>query len=443
MKTLSIKQAVSIGVLLIYLGAMGLLLSNLAQSSQNADFVLPTKVITADSSQLRIANQSRQYWVQALYQVQVQAQQEGWTVELFQTAGNVSWQMGDTHGALLFWETIRNEVADLNLLRRISEAQLQIQDWTSAQATLEKLWLQNPDDDWVNYQLGLLKIVHNSQDVVTYFPRIPPTSPYFALASRLMEHYRNGDESLVIGIMLSQEGLWSYAELAFRTATYFAYPNPLAMAYLGFSRIQQSKEGRDWLDQAVLLEVDNPEIYYLQGLSYRIEGDFHGSLGAFLKSVSLSSENAGLYAELGNAYRLVGQIEDAEFWLDTAVTVSNESPEFSQLLETFYTEEAYRSPKQILTSLAESFRQKPDDPELLSAYGWALHATGDSLAGLAHIEEALSLAPDNPQILFDKAHVLVEMGHDAEARPLLERVAEMYAPVAIDAQELLRTLDEN
>ena len=443
MQSLSIKQAVSIVVLLIYLGAMGLLLSNLSQSSQNTDFVLPTAVTTADTTQLRITNQLRQYWAQTLYQVEVQAQQTGWSAELYQTAGNVSWQMGDTQRALSYWEPIRDEITDLNLLRRVTEAQLQVQDWASAQATLEQLWLQNPDDDWVNYQLGLLKIVHNSPEVATYFPRIPSRSPYFDSANQLMEYYLNGETTLAIGIALSQDGLWSHAELAFRYSSDFAYPYPLAMAYLGFARTQQGKEGHDWLEQAVLLEADNPEIHYLQGLSFRIGGDFHGSLAAFLKSVSLSSENAGLYAELGTAYRLVGQIEDAEFWLDTAVTVSNESPAFSQLLETFYTEEAYRSPEQILASLAESFREKPDDPELLSAYGWALHATGDSLAGLAHIEEALSLAPDNPQILYDKAHVLVEMGRDAEARPLLERVAETYTPVAIDAQELLRTIDEN
>ena len=74
---------------------------------------------------------------------------------------------------------------------------------------------------------------------------------------------------------------------------------------------------------------------------------------------------------------------------------------------------------------------------MISANGWALHVKGDSVAGLAMVEQALDMDADNPRALFDKARILQETGRAEEARPILEQLAAGDSPFAAIAARLL------
>jgi tetratricopeptide (TPR) repeat protein len=82
----------------------------------------------------------------------------------------------------------------------------------------------------------------------------------------------------------------------------------------------------------------------------------------------------------------------------------------------------------------------PNDPDILAGFGWALHTMGDTAGGLAEIQTALSLAPDNPQALYNKARIFVETGKPEEALPLLQRVVGSNSEYTEPAQQVLDLL---
>ena len=276
-----------------------------------------------------------------------------------------------------------------------------------------------------------------------FLDNVPLDSPFSQIVVAVKNELSTEPQDPLISFRVGQTLInlkqWAYAELAFQNAADISYPNPQALAYLGWVKSRQGKDGSSWIEQATTLAPQDPEVWYLRGLHFRARADYIQSLDAIAQSVRLAPNNAGLYAELGTAFRLVGDLEQAEYWLDYAVSASTDTPEYQQILENFYVETAYVSPSNIVDSLASSANNS-DNADLLSAYGWALHATGDSEAGLTQVERALDIAPNNNRALLDKAKILLETGRQAEAVPLLERVAQTYTPYGTDAQALLDSL---
>ena len=123
--------------------------------------------------------------------------------------------------------------------------------------------------------------------------------------------------------------------------------------------------------------------------------------------------------------RLVAGINDG--------TVSDDAPEFQELLATFYAEAGYVRPPGRLEYV-------PDDPDLLSGFGWSLYVTGDTEGALENLEAALALAPENPQALYYKARILVETGQNDQALPLLEILAAFESVYSDWANVQLRSL---
>ena len=92
----------------------------------------------------------------------------------------------------------------------------------------------------------------------------------------------------------SISGLWDYAELAFQHASDVSYPNPQALAYLGWVKSSQGKDGSSWIHQATQLAPQDAEVWYLRSLHFRAQADYVESLDAIAQSVRLAPENSGL-----------------------------------------------------------------------------------------------------------------------------------------------------
>jgi Flp pilus assembly protein TadD len=142
-----------------------------------------------------------------------------------------------------------------------------------------------------------------------------------------------------------------------------------------------------------------------------------------------------LYAELGVTYWQMGNRIEAETWLQTAAILAPDDTNFQNLLNQFYAEDTLfvSSPMLIFSEGTVG----TNDPAVMSANGWALHLNGESAAGLALVENALLLDPNNPRALFDKARILQETGRAEEARPILEALAAGDSPFAPLAARLL------
>jgi tetratricopeptide (TPR) repeat protein len=246
--------------------------------------------------------------------------------------------------------------------------------------------------------------------------------------------------AMPVGFALAQAELWPYAELAFQHATNVNPDYAEAQAYVGLARDRQGKDGDAWVARALTLDQQSDTVRFIQGLHLRQKQDFAGSLEAFVLAVALNPQNPAYYAELGTAYRLADDMDNAERWLQVAVDVSNRDPRFQQLLALFYADEEYQLNDGGLALLESLTQAMPDDLDVQAGFGWALYQAGDPQGALAQLDGILERVPDHARSLYYKATIWLETDHLDRAIPLFEQVATQPSPFQEEARRIIEGL---
>jgi len=375
-----------------------------------------------------------------LYVLEVEAVQAGWTASSLRQAGQLLSELGEQRRALALFERALALEFDVQLMREIIETHLIHGNYAGALDGLKRMLSVQPDHEWAAYQAGLLLAPTDASRALAYLSRV--REPGFPLVPELTALLRNQPQgqAMAVGALYAGAGRWRLAEHAFDYAADLTYPNGEALALTGLMRSIQGKSGTVWVDRALKLAPDNATIYYVQALQMRLQGDPQSSVIPLLVAITLEPENPAYYAELGQAYRELGQLDEAEYWLQVAVEISGEAPEMLSALAHFYSEEAALLPEDMFADLVELASAQADDPLVLGGYAWALHRRGQSDAALEQIDLALEAAPNTPRLLYDKARILIETEQIDAARPLLARVAETDSPYASAAARILARL---
>ncbi len=383
--------------------------------------------------------------IQALYQIEAQAAQAGWSSELQQQAGDLWRDAGDLPRAVAYWEAA--SISDFNnadLARKRAQAYIGLQRWTEAADALEHLLAVLPDDLWAHYQLGLIRAPFDPQTATVHLQAVSADSMYGEPARAVLAVVLDSPDdpliSMRVGIAFADHHLWPYAELAFRHAAIVGQPFPQALAYVGLARDIQGKDGSPWIAQALAHDATSPQVLYLHGLHLRSLGDYQQSLDQLVQAAALEPQNPAFLAELGMAYRLVNDMPSAEYWLRTAAALSADDPHFQELLALFYAEEGYNLTSGGLDTLEQAARLMPDDPDVLAGYGWALYTTGDTEAALSQLDTALAISPIHLRSLYYKAQIALELGNLGEAESLFEQVAASDSEFAEEARRVLQRL---
>ena len=413
-------------------GWLLLLLSACAPAAE----ILPTPSASIDEVQRRGQP------LQALYLLEAQASAVGWTPALARQAGDLWQAAGDPARALDFWQLAGSGASnDVVLARRLAQGAIELHRWTEAADALDHLLALAPDDAWAQLQLGLIRAAFDADAATTHLRAAMAEPGYQPLALALINALRDGAElpdGMAAGLMLAKLEQWPFAELAFRHAAAVAAPYPQALAYAALARDRQGKPADAWIDDAVSLAPDDALVRYLHGLHLRASGDNLASLEALALAVALDPENPAYHAELGSAYRLLGDLAQAEYWLDSAVRVSNDDPRFAELLALFYADEADHLTEEGVDALAEmAGALDTADADVQAGLGWALYRAGRQDEAFAAFETALDLDADNPRALYYKGRMLLETGEAEAAAALLDRVAAGVSPFAVQARALL------
>ena len=293
-------------------------------------FKLPDNVIGHPPVAVVLPDSRTDRPLQALYQLDSQAASGGWTSDRLRLAGDLWRSMGDLSRAVAYWEAAAPDAA---LLRDRAQAYLDLQRWSDADDALDHLLKILPQDStdrpWAQFQLGLIRAAYNPAQALDLLRAAEPT--YGAQVTNLLPPLMGAADSTQVGIVLAKNDLWSYAELAFSQSA-----DPLAFAYRGLARDMQGKDGAQQIATAVALAPQNSQVRFLQGLHLRLAYDYPGSLRAIVQAVALDPENPALYAELGKANQLIGDLTTAEHWLKFAVSLD---AHFQPLLDSFYDDE--------------------------------------------------------------------------------------------------------
>ncbi|MEM6527185.1 MAG: tetratricopeptide repeat protein [Chloroflexota bacterium] len=419
-----------------------------------APAVIPT--ISPQGHNVAIASNQRQNRpVQALYHVEALAARAGWTADLHREAGDLWERIGDPEKALFHRLQATSQYNDALLWRQIAETYVDRREWGHAADSMARILEAEPQNTWASFHLGMLRAPFRPAEAEEYL-RQAALDPLYNRAARavrvtIIEAREDAtiDEArlpMLVGLTMTEHDLWPYAELAFDHANTLAAaiseePFAEALAYRGLAQDRQGVDGLDSMVAAVQADPNNAQIRYLLALHFRYTENYDASVNAMVQAVQLAPENPALYAELGTAYRLAGDLEQAEAWLQAAVATSNSAPEYVRLLGLFYADEALNMGYNGVTALDETLTMLPDDPDVLAGLGWAQFSTGNRELGRSQVDQALEIAPDNPRAMYYKARIILFDGVNTDvAVRLLEDVAATDNDFTIEAQRLLASL---
>jgi Flp pilus assembly protein TadD len=81
-----------------------------------------------------------------------------------------------------------------------------------------------------------------------------------------------------------------------------------------------------------------------------------------------------------------------------------------------------RNPARAVELATKAYELAPSRAEIVDTYGWVLYKTGREREGLAALQQALIIAPRNPEIALHVGEALLGLQRASEARPILERI---------------------
>lgn len=279
--------------------------------------------------------------MQALYQIEVQAAQSGWTADLARSAGDIWQTLDDLPRAVTYWEVaVRLQPSDEALTRRLAQAYLDLEHWSQAVIALSNL-LKITDDNWAHMQLGILQAVLDSASASEHLQLATRDPQFKPVAIRLLSFLKEPSDLtrvMQMGAVLASAKLWPAAEYVFQYAASLSPNLAVAIAYTGLARDQQGKSGRAQIEKALTLAPNDAQVRYLQGLHLHLVGQEDASLIALQQATVLDPLNPAFAAELATSYDRMGDSVKAEYWYKAAVTLSNNDPRFQALLTAFYSQ---------------------------------------------------------------------------------------------------------
>lgn len=190
------------------------------------------------------------------------------------------------------------------------------------------------------------------------------------------------------------------------------------------------------------MENDNAELEALlaEAVEHCSHGDFDKAVtihkGILTRYKDDDRACAYSYASIGDIYLTQRELKLAEDYLKKALNYEPLSPKYHYLLGFVYSVTCQwdRAVKEFELSVI----QEPKEPEYLRGLGWALCSAGKKAKGLKHLGQAVSLAPDNVNILTDLAAAYLRDGHFDRARDYAER-AVAADPKSRLARDVLNT----
>jgi tetratricopeptide (TPR) repeat protein len=322
------------------------------------------------------------------------------------------------------------------VLRNLVQEQINRLEWEQAETTLGQLLAFDPGDMQALYQLALLLAPVDQNYAREYLGRVvhdPALAVRAETIRAALDVYNVSaltDAHTYLGVTLVGLGEWPFAERALRMALEVNSVNPIALAYLGFARDQQGRDGLPDLEAALAMAPNEPTIHYLVGQHWRQAGRHDKEYEAFTRAYWLSPDNPALAVEVGVALQNQSDLAGAEQWLRRAVELDPDDLQWRRVLAAFYADTAFQLEPTGLAFIEESNQIAPDDSDIRASLGWAYYQANDPLRAYDELSTAVGLDPNNPRTRYYFGAVLEQRGDQQGAADSYWFVVEELGPDA-------------
>ena len=345
------------------------------------------------------------------------AEQDGWNSARREQLRFILEQLGEAdQAAALLHHAFEENPTSPRVLLNLAHYQLEQLDWENARLTLETLLARQPDHTQAAYLLGLLLAPIDSSLARYYLQQVTGDGEFAAGAQVVLAAldvygvYSLTNAHTYLGITLVGLGQWPFAERTFELALKANSVNPTALAYLGFSRDQQGRDGLADIEAALAMSPNDPTLYYLLGLHWRLAADHAAAYDAFVQAYWLDPTNPALAAEVGTSLQNLRDLDAAEDWFSKAVALAPDDIQWQRLLAAFYADTGYALDTGGLEFIQQAHQLAPDDLHIWTSLGWAYYQQDDVNRAFEELNAVIGKNPADPRSRYYFAVVLERRG---------------------------------
>lgn len=334
-----------------------------------------------------------------LYQI---VDRQGWTAARRDQMRVILNHSGETAQAnALIYAMLDEGRADADALRTLAHEQIARLDWSQAAIILEYWLALEPDKAEPAYLLGMLVAPEQRTQADAYLTRAARDPAWAARAETVRAALAAYDAYVLteahthLGITLIGLGEWPFAERALSLALAVNAVNPPALAYLGYARDRQGRDGLADIQAALAMSPNDPTLHYLSGLHWRQAQDHEQAYGAFYHAYWLDSANAALAAEVGVSLQNLSDFVGAETWFRLAIDLAPGDVQWRRLLAAFYADTGFELETGGLAFIEEAHQIAPEDVDIRTSLGWAYQQLGDVPRAYDELSAAVGADPSN------------------------------------------------
>ncbi len=317
------------------------------------------------------------------------------------------------------------------VLRLRGMAQLQSGDYSSAIHTLRTLTEQQPKSMEAWFQLARAQAASND---------LAAARESFGKATELDPGYKVPVVWVGLGELELRDRRYD-AALELAQTLKEKFPQRVfgydleAAAYRGQRNTERATEA---LEAAIAIEGDTRRVNLLAS-AYVATGDNDKAVEVLQDWLDKHPTDGATWANLGVFQQQVGDTTGALLAYENAIKHGQSNSVILNNMAWLYLQKRDKRAEEYAT---RAYQMASDSPEIIDTYGWVLFQTGKRSDGLAALQQALVIAPNNAEIALHVAEALHALNRDAEARPVLERILREHAGSAIekDARALLGKL---
>ncbi len=222
-----------------------------------------------------------------------------------------------------------------------------------------------------------------------------------ALALLLMiQDYRDEEPAAFLSARIGQtfmrENRWHLAHKAFELAVDQDPAYARAWGYLGVVKDQLEMDGGPEFDKAVRLSTDDALLLILQATHFNRSDQPELALPILEQAAILDPENPAIATELGQTFLLLGDMEAAGAAFKQATLLAPDEASFWTLLADFSLNYEIDIDSLAIPALRNALMLEPDSSHAWRSLGYAYHLQGNYRLAERTLHKAIELAPDDP-----------------------------------------------
>lgn len=310
---------------------------------------------------------------------------------------------------------------DVRALWHLAQEQVAGMAWEQAGVTLTQLVAVAPTDARAAYWLGLLLAFEDRAQAVAYLDQAAQSPDWSrqAIAVRdalaLYGTLSRADAHANLGVTLVGLGEWAFAERTLVAALEANAINPTALAYLGYARDRQQRDGLPDLEEALAMSPNDPMIHYLLGQHWRLAGDRTRAHDAFYQAYLLDDRNPALAVEVALARQDLGDYAGAERWFTRAIDLDPDTVAWRRAFAAFYADTRFLLEIEGLAFIAAASAQYPRDADIAASLGWAYYRLHDTDRAYDALNRAMRLDASSARVRYYFGVVLEQRGDSGGA----------------------------